>query len=133
MRSDLPAGRIALLLTDIEGSTRLLHRLGAEGYARAQAEHRDLLRGAFRSAGGVEVDTQGDAFFYVFPTTAQCLAGAVAGTRALARHSWSHGDPVRVRMGMHCGEPQPTDEGYVGMVVNTAARVAGIGHGCFRW
>ena len=129
MRSDLPIGHVALLLTDIEGSTRLLHRLGAEGYGRAQAEHRDLLRAAFRDHGGVEVDTQGDAFFYVFPTAASGLEGAVAGTRALARHPWSHGDSVRVRMGVHCGEPQRTDEGYVGMAVNTAARVSAIGHG----
>lgn len=129
MRDDLPKGHVALLLTDIEGSTRLLHRLGAEGYGRAQAEHRQQLRAAFRQHDGVEVDTQGDAFFYAFPSTAQCLRGAVAGTRALARHTWFHGDPVKVRMGMHCGEPQPTDEGYVGMVVNTAARVAAIGHG----
>ncbi|MEM8769065.1 MAG: tetratricopeptide repeat protein [Pseudomonadota bacterium] len=129
MREDLPSGRVALLMTDIEGSTRLLHRLGAEGYAQAQAEHRDLLRQSFTHHAGVEVDTQGDAFFYAFPDAHAAVLGAVAGTRALAGHPWSHGNPVRVRMGMHSGEPQPTEEGYVGLVVNLAARVSAIGHG----
>ncbi len=116
-------------MTDIEGSTRLLHRLGAEGYARAQAEHRDVLRDAFSRHGGVEVDTQGDAFFYAFHDAPSCARGAVEGTRALARYPFSHGDQIRVRMGMHAGEPQPTEEGYVGLVVNLAARVSAIGHG----
>lgn len=129
MRTDLPSGHVALLMTDIEGSTRLLHKLGAEGYARAQAEHRDVLREAFRNNGGVEVDTQGDAFFYAFPDTAGCALGAAAGTRALAGFPFSHGEAIKVRMGMHAGEPQPTEEGYVGLVVNLAARVAAIGHG----
>ncbi len=129
MRDDLPAGHVALLMTDIEGSTRLLHKLGAEGYARAQAEHRDVLREAFTAHGGVEVDTQGDAFFYAFPDTPGCARGAVAGTRALAGFPFTHGEPIRVRMGMHAGEPQPTEEGYVGLVVNLAARVSAIGHG----
>ena len=129
MREDLPQGRVALLLTDIEGSTRLLHSLGAEGYALAQREHRDVLRAAFRAHNGCEVDTQGDAFFYAFPSTEDCMRGAVAGTRALAAYLWSHGKPIKVRMGMHTGVPQPTEEGYVGMVVNTAARVSAIGHG----
>lgn len=129
MRQDLPTGHIALLMTDIEGSTRLLHQLGAEGYARAQAEHREVLRRAFSEHGGVEVDTQGDAFFYAFPETLNCTRGAVAGTRALSRHPFAHGQAIKVRMGMHAGEPQPTDEGYVGLVVNLAARVAALGHG----
>ena len=129
MRDDLPVGHVALLMTDIEGSTRLLHKLGAEGYARAQAEHRDVLRAAFTEHGGAEVDTQGDAFFYAFSDTASCARGAVAGTRALSGFGFSHGEAIKVRMGMHAGEPQPTEEGYVGLVVNLAARVAAIGHG----
>ena len=129
MRDDLPAGHIGLLFTDIEGSTRLLHRLGAAGYAQAQADHRDLLREAFRSNGGVEVDTQGDGFFYVFPDALSCLRGAVAGHRALAGFDWAHGQPVKVRMGMHAGEPQKTDEGYVGVPVNLAARISSAGCG----
>ena len=111
MRTDLPSGNVTLLLTDIEGSTRLLHDLGAEGYATAQAEHRDVLREAFRANEGVEVDTQGDAFFYVFPTALDALRGAVAAQRGLESFDWSHGSVVRVRMGMHTGEPQRTEEG----------------------
>jgi predicted ATPase/class 3 adenylate cyclase len=129
MRDELPQGTVTLLLTDIEGSTRLLHQLGAEGYADAQAEHRDLLRAAFHRHGGVEVDTQGDAFFYVFPEAAGCLRGAVEAQRALAHHPWAHGEPVKVRMGANTGTPQRTDEGYVGVPVNTAARIASAGHG----
>ncbi|MDH3640517.1 MAG: tetratricopeptide repeat protein [Gammaproteobacteria bacterium] len=129
MRNDLPSGTVTLLLTDIEGSTRLLHGLGAEGYALAQAEHREVLRAAFRANNGVEVDTQGDAFFYAFPSTLDALRGTVTAQRGLERFDWSHGAAVKVRMGMHTGEPQRTDEGYVGVPVNTAARIAAIGHG----
>ena len=129
MRDDLPQGRITLLLTDIEGSTRMLQQLGAEGYARAQAEHRDLLRKAFTAQAGVEVDTQGDAFFFAFPTADGCLIGAITATRALAAHDWAHQGSVRVRMGMHSGEAQRTEEGYVGVTVNKAARIAALGHG----
>jgi predicted ATPase/class 3 adenylate cyclase len=129
MRDDLPSGTVTLLLTDIEGSTRLLNELGAEGYALAQAEHREVLRDAFRSNNGVEVDTQGDAFFYAFSTPVDCLRGAVSAQRRLEHFNWSHGSVVRVRMGMHTGEPQRTDEGYVGVPVNTAARIAAVGHG----
>ncbi len=129
MRTDLPAGTLTLILTDIEGSTRLLNRLGAEGYAQAQADHRTLLRKAFADHGGVEVDTQGDAFFYVFPTVIGGLRGAVAAQRALAHFEWPPGATVKVRMGMHTGEPQRTEEGYVGMTVNTTARISSAGHG----
>ena len=129
MRDDLLDGVVTLLLTDIEGSTRLLHNLGAEGYARAQAEHREVLRETFRSHRGVEIDTQGDAFFYVFPSALDGLRGAVAAQRGLESFAFTHGSPVKVRMGMHTGEPQRTEEGYVGVPVNTAARIAGVGHG----
>jgi predicted ATPase/class 3 adenylate cyclase len=129
MRNDLPTGTVTLLLTDIEGSTRLLNRLGAEGYALAQHEHREVLRQAFQANNGVEVDTQGDAFFYAFPTPADCLRGAVAAQRDLEKFPFSHGSTVRVRMGMHTGEPQRTEEGYVGVAVNTAARISAVGHG----
>jgi predicted ATPase/class 3 adenylate cyclase len=129
VRQDLLDGTVTLLLTDIEGSTRLLHNLGAEGYARAQAEHREVLRDAFRANHGVEVDTQGDAFFYVFPSALDALRGSVAAQRGLESFDWSHGSVVKVRMGMHTGEPQRTEEGYVGVPVNTAARIAAVGHG----
>src|SRR5262245_47670824 len=112
----LPVGTVTLLFTDIEGSTNLLHELG-DGYADALAEHRGRLRRAFRGHGGVEVDTQGDALFYAFASATQAVAAAQAGQEALT------GGPIRVRMGLHTGPAQLTDEGYVGLVVHKAARI----------
>jgi predicted ATPase/class 3 adenylate cyclase len=123
MRSDLPSGTVTFLFTDVEGSTRLLHELGAEGYAEALAEHRRLIREACASEGGVEVDTQGDAFFFAFPTAPGALAAASALTEALAS------GPIFVRVGLHTGTPLLTDEGYVGGDVHRAARIAACGHG----
>jgi len=123
MRGNLPSGTVTFLFTDIEGSTRLLHDLGAEGYAAALVEHRRILREAFRDCGGVEVDTQGDAFFVAFPTARGALDAAMRGVTQLA------GGPVRVRMGLHTGTPLLTDEGYVGVDVHRAARIAACGHG----
>jgi predicted ATPase len=111
-----------LLFTDVEGSTRLLHELG-DGYVEVLAAHRRVLREAFAAHGGVEVDTQGDAFFYAFARASDALAAAEAGQAAL------DGGPVRVRMGVHTGEPTVTSEGYVGMDVHRAARVMAVGHG----
>ena len=76
MRADLPSGTVTFLFTDVEGSTRLLHELGAEGYAEALAEHRRVIREACSAEGGVEVDTQGDAFFFAFPTAPGAIAAA---------------------------------------------------------
>jgi predicted ATPase len=118
----LPAGTVTLLFTDIESSTRLLEELG-EGYADALAEHRVLLRRAFDRHDGVEVDTQGDAFFVAFGKASDALAAAQEAQASLA------GGPLRVRMGMHTGEPTRTEEGYVGMDVNRASRIAAAGHG----
>ena len=119
----LPTGTVTLLFTDVEGSTRLLHKLGALAYAGALAEHRRLLREAFARHGGVEVDTQGDAFFYAFATAAAALEAAGEAQRALA------GGPIRVRMGVHTGTPHVAAEGYVGPDVHRAARIAACGHG----
>ena len=119
---ELPAGTVTFLFTDVEGSTRLLHELG-DGYADVLAEHRRALRDAFALHGGVEVDTQGDAFFVAFGRATDALAAAAEGREALA------GGPVRVRMGLHTGEPIVTDEGYVGIDVHRAARIAAAGHG----
>jgi predicted ATPase/class 3 adenylate cyclase len=119
---DLPTGTVTLLFTDIEGSTRLLHELG-DGYADVLAEHRRVLRDAFTRRGGVEVDTQGDAFFYVFARAGDAVAAAGEAQDALA------GGPVRVRIGVHTGEPVVTDEGYVGADVHHAARIMSAGHG----
>ncbi|MBD0329277.1 MAG: adenylate/guanylate cyclase domain-containing protein [Thermoleophilia bacterium] len=120
---ELPSGTVTFLFTDVEGSTRLLHEHG-ERYADLLAEHRRLLREAFGRHGGVEVDTQGDAFFYAFSRASDALAAAEDGRRALERTP-----PVRVRMGIHTGEPQLTEEGYVGLDVQKAARIAAAGHG----
>jgi predicted ATPase/class 3 adenylate cyclase len=122
-RGDLPAGSVTFLFTDVEGSTRLLHKLGEELYSRALAEHREKLRDVFARRGGVEVDTQGDAFFYAFPDAVAAIAAADEAQSALK------GTPVQVRMGLHTGPAMRTDEGYVGREVHRAARIAAAGHG----
>src|SRR5439155_9044485 len=118
----LPTGTVTFLFTDIEGSTRLLQELG-DRYADALAEHRRLLREAFVHHGGIEVDTQGDAFFVAFSRAKDALAAAMQAQQALAD------TPIRVRIGLHTGEPVVTDEGYVGIDVHRAARIAAVGHG----
>jgi class 3 adenylate cyclase len=95
MRRDLPSGTVALLFTDVEGSTRLVQELGAAGYAQALTEHRRVLRGAFGAHGGVEVDRQGDAFFVAFPRAPGALRAAAVALEGLAA------GPIRVRMGIH--------------------------------
>jgi len=119
---DLPRGTVTFLFTDIEGSTRLLDER-PDAYADALAQHRRALREAFAHHGGVEVDTQGDAFFVAFARASDAVAAAEEGQRALAN------GPLRVRMGIHTGEPTLTAEGYVGLDVHRAARVAGAAHG----
>jgi class 3 adenylate cyclase len=119
---------VTFLFTDIEGSTRLLQELGEE-YGQVVTDHRRLLRDVFAEAGGREVDTQGDAFFYSFTRARDAVRGAVEGQRALASHAWPQDAQVRVRMGLHTGEPHVGDEGYVGMDVVRAARICSAGHG----
>ena len=109
---ELPTGTVTLLFTDIEGSTRLLHLLG-ERYADVLAECRRLLRAAFHQHHGHEVDTQGDAFFVTFARATDAVMAAVAVQRSLASHPWPEGVTVRVRMGLHTGEPEYSTEGYV--------------------
>ena len=118
----LPQGTVTFLFTDVEGSTRLLQQLG-DAYAEVLAEHRRVLREVFARHGGVEVDTQGDAFFVAFARASDALSAAVDARDALSA------GPVRVRMGLHTGEPAVTDEGYVGIDVHRAARIAAAGHG----
>jgi predicted ATPase/class 3 adenylate cyclase len=120
---ELPRGTVTFLFSDVEGSTRLLHELGAERYSRLLAEHRRVLREAFEQYGGVEVDTQGDAFFVAFPTAPGALAAAREAQAALEQGS------IRVRIGVHTGTPLLTGEGYVGADVHRAARIAAAGHG----
>jgi predicted ATPase len=123
VRADLPTGTVTFLFTDVEGSTKLLHELGAESYADALAEHRRVVREACAAEGGVEVDTQGDAFFFAFPSAAGAAAAAQAMTEAFAPGR------IHLRIGLHTGTPVVTDEGYVGDDVHLAARVAASGHG----
>jgi predicted ATPase len=119
----LPQGTVTFLFTDIEGSTRLLHELGPTEYAHALAEHRRIVREAASAHGGVEVDTQGDAFFIAFPTPGGAAAAAVAAREGLAAGA------IRVRMGLHTGTPTLTEEGYVGEDVHRGARIAALAHG----
>jgi predicted ATPase/class 3 adenylate cyclase len=123
VRSDLPTGTVTFLLTDVEGSTTLLHALGAEAYADALLEHRRVVREACSAEGGVEVDTQGDAFFFAFSS-----AGAAVGAAQAVTDDLSSGS-IRLRIGLHTGTPLVTEEGYVGDDVHLAARIAATGHG----
>ncbi len=125
---NLPTGTITLLFTDIEGSTQLLQQLGAD-YAEVLMQCRRLLRVAFQMYLGHEVDTQGDAFFISFTRASDAIGAAVTAQRSLAAHPWPQGVEVRVRMGMHTGEPQLSAEGYVGMDVHHTARIMSSAHG----
>jgi predicted ATPase/class 3 adenylate cyclase len=124
----LPSGTVTFLFTDIEGSTQLLQRLG-EDYAAALGAHQAILRTAWAAHGGVEVDTQGDAFFVAFATAPAAVAAATQATRDLAAHAWPEDGTVRVRMGLHTGTPQLVGDHYVGLDVHRAARIAAAGHG----
>src|SRR6187455_2186382 len=128
MTQALPGGTVTFLFTDIEGSTRLLQTLG-DDYGEVVREHRRLLREHLGAKGGAEVDTQGDAFFYSFPRAREAVAGAVAAQRALGAHAWPQGAAVRVRMGLHTGEPSVDDEGYLGLDVVRAARICTVARG----
>src|SRR5712691_910896 len=120
---DLPSGVVTFVFTDIEGSTGLLRELGAESYADALAQHRQLVRTEATRCGGVEVDTQGDAFFLAFANARSAIKAAKAITEGLTS------GPIRLRMGVHTGAPLLTEEGYVGADVHHAARIAAAGHG----
>src|SRR4029079_9030298 len=122
MGGGLPTGVVTLLFTDVEGSTRLLHELG-DDYGEALHEHRRRLRTTFAEHEGVEVDNKGDAFSAAFARASTAVAAAADCQRALA------GGRIRVRMGLHTGEPRLTEEGYVGLDVHKGARIAAVGHG----
>jgi predicted ATPase/class 3 adenylate cyclase len=125
---DLPTGTVSLLFTDIEGSTRLLQQVGHR-YDGVLTECRQFLRAVFHQWNGYEVDTQGDAFFVAFARATDAVAAAVEMQRALASHPWPDDIAVRVRMGLHTGEPQLSAEGYVGLDVHHASRIMSAGHG----
>jgi len=124
----LPTGTVTFLFTDIEGSTRLLRQLG-DRYATLLADHHRLLRAAFQEQAGVEVETLGDGLYYAFPGAKAALVAALAAQHAVHGHAWPEGVSVRVRMGLHTGEPLTTGVRYVGMDVHRAARISAAGHG----
>ena len=124
----LPRGTVTFLFTDIEGSTRLLKRLG-DRYAAVLSAHQEILRAAVKEGGGREVDNQGEAFFFAFASANAAVGAAVGAQRAFAAHEWANGDEVRVRMGLHTGEPAVGGERYVGLGVHRAARIGAVGHG----
>jgi class 3 adenylate cyclase len=125
---ELPSGTVTFVFTDIEGSTELLKALG-DRYAEVLGEHRRIMREAFGAAGGAEIDTQGDAFFFAFPRARDAVAAAVEAQRAHAAHSWPEETAVRVRIGLHTGEPSVGDEGYLGLDVVRAARICAVARG----
>jgi len=128
-RRPLPAGTVTFLFTDIEGSTELITRLGS-AYEPLLEAHRAILRAAFEAAGGIEVQTEGDAFFVAFASASAAAAASVAAQRALTAHPWPEGSQIRVRMGLHTGEATPTPGGdYTSLEVHRAARIAAAGHG----
>src|SRR3954451_12213947 len=118
-----------MLFTDIEGSTRLLDRLGPTRYGDALELHRRLLRQAFQRHAGYEVDTEGDAFFVSFASAGQAVAAAAEAPQALGSVDWREGLPIRVRMGLHTGEPVAAPPKYVGLDVHKAARIMAAGDG----
>ena len=126
---NLPSGTVTFAFTDIEGSTDLLKRLGDTGYHDVLAIHRRLVRDAFTAHDGQEIDTQGDAFFYSFPRARQAVAAAVDVQRAHEQQDWPDGTRVRIRIGLHTGEPVIGEEGYTGLDVVRAARIAAVGRG----
>jgi class 3 adenylate cyclase len=124
----LPGGPVTFLYADVEGSTLLLDQLGAR-YADVLAEERRLLRAIVREHGGVEIDSRADEFFAAFPDGSDPGGAALKIQRRLRDHAWPDGAAVRVRIGLHSGEPQMTDEGYVGLDVHRATRIGSAGHG----
>jgi class 3 adenylate cyclase len=128
LMSGLPSGTVTFAFSDIEGSTSLLKALG-DRYGDVLSGHRSLMRESFTSHGGVEIDTQGDAFFFAFPRARDAVSAAVDAQRRHASHDWPSSHPVRVRMGLHTGEPAVGSEGYHGIDVVRAARLCTIARG----
>jgi class 3 adenylate cyclase len=126
--TSLPTGTVTFVFSDIEGSTALLKQLG-DGYEWLLSDHRRLMRERFGERGGVEIDTQGDAFFFAFSRARDAVAAAVDAQRVHAAHEWPDGCEVRVRMGLHTGEPAVGSEGYLGLDVVRAARLCTAGEG----
>jgi class 3 adenylate cyclase len=127
--SALPGGTVTFAFTDIEGSTLLLRRLGEDRYADLLGRHRQIVRGAFYAADGIEIDRQGDACFFALPRAQDAVAAAVEIQRAHASTAWPQGLSVRVRVGLHTGEPSIGAEGYLGIDVVKGARICDAARG----
>jgi class 3 adenylate cyclase len=123
-----PTGTVTFVFTDIEGSTALLKQLG-ERYGEVLSQHRKIVRDTFGAAGGSEIDTQGDAFFFAFPRAREAVSASVDVQRQHAEAEWPDGSTVRVRIGLHTGEPAVGDEGYLGLDVVRAARICTVARG----
>lgn len=126
--SKLPTGTVTFVFTDIEGSTKLLQATG-ERYPRLLARHHELMREQIVRAGGVEVSTDGDAFFVAFDSAPRALEFAIEAQRALAAEQWIEDSRVMVRTGIHTGIGELLDDTYVGLDVHRAARIAAAAHG----
>jgi predicted ATPase/class 3 adenylate cyclase len=127
--SELPAGTVTLLFSDLEGSTRLLQRIGADRYSDVLSEHHRLLRDAVATSGGQEVDVQGEGFLFAFSRPSDALTAAIRAQRTLAMHGWPDDVELRVRMGVHTGEPTIAESGYVGIDIHRGARISAAAHG----
>src|SRR6266542_272980 len=125
---EVPSGTVTLLFTDVEGSTRLLKQLRQE-YGQLLADHHRLMRAALEHHAGREMDTQGEAFFAVFPRAKDAVTAAISAQRAHADHDWPGRVDVRVRMGLHTAEPEVAGDRYYGLGVHRAARLCAVGHG----
>lgn len=126
--NDLPTGTLTMLFSDMEGSTSLLNRLG-DRYGEVLSAQRRIMRTAFLRHHGHEMGTEGDSFFVVFGSVTDAVAAAYEAQRGLGMHPWPEGAQVAVRMGVHTGEPVRHEDGYVGLDVHRAARVAACAHG----
>jgi class 3 adenylate cyclase/tetratricopeptide (TPR) repeat protein len=130
LRGGEPASSVGtFLFTDVEGSTRLLERLGEERYGTAIATHDRLLREAFARGGGVEANSQGDSFFFVFADAHRAVLAALDAQRALGAEHWAEESPIKVRIGMHTGRAALHEGKLVGLAVHRAARIANAAHG----
>ena len=127
--SALPGGTVTFAFTDIEGSTLLLQQLGEDRYTDLLARHRQIVRGAFYAADGIEIDRQGDALFFALPRAQEAVSAAVEIQRTHARTAWPDGVRVRVRIGLHTGEPSIGAEGYLGVDVVKGARICSVARG----
>ncbi len=125
---ELPRGTVTFVFTDIEGSTALVKRL-RDRYGEVVEQHQLLLRASFEAHGGHEIDTQGDSFFFAFARAKGAVLAVVDAQRAVTDYEWPEGGEVRVRMGLHTGEPVVGEQRYTGFGVNRAARISAAGHG----